>query len=301
MNTRFRYTLPVLALATLPLWPSHAFAAALYEGDFGSGKIYSFDTDTGARTTFASGLSQCMGLAFDQSGNLFELDYGSTNIYKFTPSGSRTTFATGLGYAEGMAFDSGGNLFLAEGSSGNLYKYAPNGSRTTFATGLNNPKGLAFSLNGTLYAADSNTGNIYQYTAGGTRSTFVNIGNPTCLAFDSKGNLFETDEAAGLVQEFVNTGGGVLSTTPLTIASGIFYVDGLAFDGNGDLFVTDGNPSGHIYEFANIGGVLSGKTTFATGLNIPFDLAIRVVPEPSSWMLAGMGAGCAMLLRRRRA
>ena len=48
------------------------------------------------RSTFASGLYGPYGLAFNSAGNLFVADYGSGNIYEFTPGGVRSTFASGL-------------------------------------------------------------------------------------------------------------------------------------------------------------------------------------------------------------
>jgi hypothetical protein len=48
--------------------------------------IFEFTPD-GTRTTFAAGLNQPWGLAFDGSGNLFEADHASGTVYDFTPGG----------------------------------------------------------------------------------------------------------------------------------------------------------------------------------------------------------------------
>jgi hypothetical protein len=80
-----------------------ALAQNLFEADRGSGNIYEF-TPGGVRSTFASGLNNPLGLAFDSAGDLFEADYGSGNIYEFTPGGAQTTFASGLSYPAGLAF-----------------------------------------------------------------------------------------------------------------------------------------------------------------------------------------------------
>src|SRR5437899_1918086 len=70
-----------------------------------TGVVFEFAPD-GAQSTFARGLSNPYGLAFDSAGNLFVADAGSGAIYKFTPYGIRTTFALGLSYPLGLAFDS---------------------------------------------------------------------------------------------------------------------------------------------------------------------------------------------------
>ena len=76
-------------------WPLTARAICLWR-IHGSGNIYEF-TPGGARSTFASGLDDPFGLAFNGAGDLFEADYGSGNIYEFTPGGTQSTFASGVG------------------------------------------------------------------------------------------------------------------------------------------------------------------------------------------------------------
>ena len=132
-----------VALATI-LSPALAQGQNLFvsdrTGDF-SANICEF-TPGGTRSTFASGLNEPFGLAFDSAGNLFVAD---GNIYKFTPGGTRSTFASGLDYPHGLAFDSAGNLFVAD-LSGNIYEFTPDGTRSTFASGLATPEFLAFQV-----------------------------------------------------------------------------------------------------------------------------------------------------------
>src|SRR6266480_618515 len=86
--------------------------------------------------------------AFAAPQVLFEADYGSGTIFKFTPTATRTIFATGLSFPTALAFDSMGNLFAANASpnagSGTIFKFTPDGTKTTFATGLSSPIDLAF-------------------------------------------------------------------------------------------------------------------------------------------------------------
>src|SRR3989442_1188369 len=83
-----------------------------------------------------------------QAQNLFEADFGSGQINKFTPGGVQSSFASGLNGPIGLAFDSAGNLFEADVDTGNIYKFTPGGAQSTFASGLNNPYGLAFDTAG---------------------------------------------------------------------------------------------------------------------------------------------------------
>ena len=71
----------------------------------------------------------------------------SGNIYNFTPDGTRSTFASGLDNPTGPAFDGAGDLFESDygpgGLTGNIYEFTPGGVQSTFATGLNNPTYIA--------------------------------------------------------------------------------------------------------------------------------------------------------------
>ena len=107
-------------------------------------------------STFASGLTGPVNLAFNSGGNLFEADYNSGNIYEFTPGGVRSTFASGLNGPDGLAFDSAGNLFVGAQLSGNIIEIAPGGVQSVFASGLN-PNGLAFNSAGDLFEANAYT------------------------------------------------------------------------------------------------------------------------------------------------
>ena len=74
------------------------------------------DTPGGTRTTFASGLNEPIGLAFNSVGVLFEADWGSGN------NGTNSHLArncvalllSGLHNPAWLAFDNTGNLFEAD-------------------------------------------------------------------------------------------------------------------------------------------------------------------------------------------
>jgi sugar lactone lactonase YvrE len=272
-SRRLAPTLVVAAVFILSVAAQRTYASPgdLYASD-GSGNIYEF-TPGGTRSTFASGLDQPFGVAFDSAGNLFEADQFSGNIYKFTPGGTRSTFASGLSSPAGLAFDSAGNLFAADEGSGIIYKFTPGGTRSAFASGLIAPTGLAFDSAGNLFAADLGSGNIYEFNPEGGKSTFASVLNaPSGLAFDSAGNLFEADEGSGNIFKF--TPGG----TPSTFASGLTFPAGLAFDSAGNLFVADAG-IGDIFKFTPGGGT---RITFASGLSDPIFLAFEPPPRPAT-------------------
>ena len=98
----------------------------------------------GNGTTFATGLTEPAGLAFDGAGNLY-VSTGNT-IMKFgSAGGTGTVFASqGLDEPEGLAFDSAGNLYAANLGDGTIEEFDPNGNGSVFASGLGQPYFLAF-------------------------------------------------------------------------------------------------------------------------------------------------------------
>src|SRR5208283_4713438 len=68
--------------------------------------------------------------------NLFEADWSSGNIYEFTPGGARSTFASGLSEPYGLAFNGAGDLFVANCDGKSITEITPGGVESTFASGL---------------------------------------------------------------------------------------------------------------------------------------------------------------------
>jgi hypothetical protein len=279
-------------------------------------------------STFASGLDQPRGLAFDSAGNLYVVTNtidpisgnNSGTILKFTSGGTESTFATGFGtdvFLEGIAIDKAGDLFVAPFSSNfsasSIVKITPGGTKSTFASlGPGQPFGLAFNRAGDLFVADnSNTAEILKFTPGGVESTFATAPSSsvgfTGLAFSSAGTLFvpsfgPASATSAPILKF--TPGGVESTFATGITNG---ARGLAFDSMGNLFVPEigvGSP-GDILKFTP-GGT---ESVFASGLGNPrgnggaeflaFEPVSNSVPESSTtWTLLLVGFTALVGLKR---
>lgn len=142
---------------------------------------------------------------------LYVSNNGAKNIMKFTSSGSGSIFAgTGSGSPVGLVFDKTGNLYVATEIPDNsnpfnptfnciILKFTPNGVGSVFADLSGSAHRFADGL------AIDNSGNIYV--------AFYDRFNSAILKFDPAGN------------------GTVFATPNNTIA-------GLAFDANGNLFVS---------------------------------------------------------------
>jgi hypothetical protein len=267
-KTALRYLVVTVASLAATLFSISAFAAP--------GDLYESDfssntifkfTPGGIKTPFATGLNQPRGLAFDGSGNLFEADGGSGTIFKFAPDGSKTPFAVGLSTPFDVAFDSSGNLFEADLGSNSILKFTPDGMKSTFASGLNGPRGLAFDAMGNLFVAEVNT--ISKITPAGIKTTFASgLSLAIGLAFDSSGNLFEADRDSNNIFKFAPDG------TQTTFAAGLNGPFDVAFDSSGNLFEADAN--GNAIFIFTPGGT---KSTFASGLSVPTGLAFAPTPH----------------------
>src|SRR5262249_55667512 len=66
----------------------------------------------GQVSTFATGIDQPEGIAFDAQGNLYVANAGNS-VGKVTPGGVVSTFASGLDSPFDLAFDSRGNLYVS--------------------------------------------------------------------------------------------------------------------------------------------------------------------------------------------
>lgn len=172
-----------------------------------------------------------VGLAFDESGNLFVSENVNNDIREISAAGVVSTFAgngraalaNGPGSSASfyspaqIAFDGGGNLYVADEQNqlirkitqtGVVSSYAGSGglgsADGTLATAtLNNPFGLAIDPSGIMYIGDNGNNTIRKVDLAGQVSTFLVLddgsappNNYTALYYlttDAQGNLYYTD------------------------------------------------------------------------------------------------------------
>ncbi len=141
------------------------------------------------------------GIAFDQVGNLYVVDWWHYIVRKIDCRGNTTTIAgkaNTSGYTNGVgsaarfsnlcdvAVDTNGNVFVLDVGNNAIRKVDPSGAVTTFAGGsfgsadglaqaaqFNQPRGIALDSSGNLFVADRMNHTIRKITTSGMVSTFA--------------------------------------------------------------------------------------------------------------------------------
>ena len=130
-----------------------------------------------------------------------------------------------------------------------ILKFTPDGRSSVFASNVSHPKGLAFDSLGNLYLAYPDHNSILKFTPDGKRTTFASgISQPHGSHSTPSGNLFVTDPTANSI--FGVSPSGVVSIIA-TNTSTTELLNDLAFDSNGNLFVTFGDS---VVEFVSVEG-----------------------------------------------
>ena len=293
--------------------PIAASAQDLYVSNYISGNGYrdiNKISPDGTVSTFATGLYNPDGLAFDVNKNLYVSSGNS--IQKIDPNGVVSTFAGGLSDPADLAFDASGNLYAAEYYAGNIKKITPNGTISIFASGLSGTYGLAFDPSGNLFESNAISNTINKIAPNGTVSSFVSSGlnHPYGLAFDANGNLFEADYNSFKINKIASD--GIVSTfaTGIHTTYGYGPID-LAFDPSGNLLATSpgstylygNNVKGTIYEITPSGIVSTfDNKTNAFGLAFAPSVAGSTptsVPEPFTVIGTLIGGTAAFRMRKK--
>jgi len=229
---------------------------------------------SGTAVNIGSGFSGCAGVAVNAAGNVYVADANNNSVKEVAPGGSPVSIGTGFSNPLNVAVDAAGNVYVADNYS-NAIKEIPagGGSTITIATGFGNPKSVAIDAAGNIYFADSGNGSVNKIPAGtlGVAALATNLGLNTGnlsygLAADAAGNVYFTAVVNGVNGIWKIPAGGSGSVT--AVGSGFTNPKGLAIDGAGNLYITDG---GFIKKMPPGGGT---AVNVASGLTNPYGLAV---------------------------
>ncbi len=148
----------------------------------------------GAAATSAK-LNNPLGIAFDNSGNLFIADSGNNVIRRIDANNNITTYAgtgtagfsgdTGaatsaeLNFPESVAADTSGNLFIADSGNNRIRR-------------VDLPSQVITTIAGT---------GVQSYSGDGGPATAATLGQPDGVAVDSSGNIYIADTTNSVIRE----------------------------------------------------------------------------------------------------
>ena len=195
---------------------------------------------------FATGnLSNPQGLAFDQQGYLYVVNYNSGLVEKFSSTGADLGPLSIWNFNRPVsdAIGTSGNLYVTSALYNQIYWFSTSGnSYGFFAETEGSPWGVAFANSGNLFVTDNYVNVVQEFSANGTNlGVFAsnNLQHPTGLAFDRNGNLYVASQGTHSVEKFSAAGEDL---GPLAIAN-LGSPNGLMFDSGGNLYICDGTNS----------------------------------------------------------
>lgn len=203
-------------------------------------------------------------MAYDSQGNIYVTNPIEQCVYKYTSSGSFISKFGSPGSGDGqfkkslcgIAIDTQDNIYVADSLNNRIQKFTSNGVFITKGSGnLCYPKGLAIDSQGYIYAVSEWNNTIQKFTPDlALVKTWGSFGNgngqfdyPDDIAIDSQDNVYVVDDYDGAhygncVQKFTTEGAFVAKWGSLGSGDGQFnHAEGIAVDGQGNVFVADLN------------------------------------------------------------
>jgi hypothetical protein len=261
----------------------------------GSGNIWDVSWDDSSLSAFThlgvplanspftgNGLSHPSGVAIDVNGHVWVSDFAAS-ISIFNADGTANAITgTGSGCIDDagpLAFDPSDNAWIS--SEGGYWLCKVNNAVTTYSqidyNGMYNPTTVASDGSGNIWATNSEygaTAQVNKFNSGGTNingSPFkaTQISETYGLAIDKSGNAW----VASLNNMLEITSGGTVGSA--ITSGGIKLPDGVAIDGDGNVWETDygsinsstsySNDDGSLVELNSSGSPISGSAGYQSG------------------------------------
>ena len=176
--------------------------------------------------------------ALDAEGNIYVTFSGSRGqkvpvaIFKIDTNYAVKPFVSEMMNATAIAFDREGQMYVSSRFDGAIYRVSPAGSVSTFTEGLGIATGIAFDREQSLYVGDRN-GTIFKIARDQQMFVFATLEMSVSayhLAFGPHGDLFVTGPNDRVYK--IDSNG-----TVTTFYKGLGRPQGMAFDGEGNLYV----------------------------------------------------------------
>jgi len=138
----------------------------------GNGKVLRYKLDGSFVDEFTSvGVSQSIGLDWDDNGNLYVSSYNGDLVRKFDEDGDDmgVFINSNLAGPTNIWFDSNGDLLVADYDGNAVKRFDSDGKyQGNFISGLSNCEGVAFFPNGNILIGNGKTSSVRLYKSDGT-------------------------------------------------------------------------------------------------------------------------------------
>lgn len=170
------------------------------------------------------------------SGSRGQAPPGGVSVFRIPPDGGSEPFLSDLVNPTGLALDPEGTLFISCRNDGTIRRVRGAGAAEVFTDGMGIATGIAFRQDGTLFVGDR-SGGIFAVDPGGATRRFAKLPASVAayhLAFGPDGDLYVTAPT-------LSNDDPIFRISPQGTTSRFFEhlarPQGLAFDGDGNLFV----------------------------------------------------------------
>jgi len=238
----------ILALAGMQPGKLFAQAPTLTYGSqaftVGTAVSVSPNTSTGVAApaynniVLASGISAPTGVAVDGLGNVYVTGTGFSGVQKIPAGGGSPVSIYSATSCRGIAVDASGNVFVATYDVNTLVKIpAGGGAAQTLTTGLQRAMGVALDAAGNIYVTTLIDKSVHKIGPGGGSGTVIASGFSDLegLAVAPNGDVYVADGLDHAIYKVAAAGGSPVKVADVTGAYGV------AFDGTGNLYVSDAN------------------------------------------------------------
>lgn len=133
----------------------------LYVANFGS-DLWTIESD-GSWKVHATGFTKAADCTLDRKGNLLQVDFGASQVWRIAPDGTKTDLAVkGLSGPVGIALAAGDDFYLTNFNKNAILRVDSAGNSEVVAAGgpMNGPNGLANAGEHGLFIANYNDGKI---------------------------------------------------------------------------------------------------------------------------------------------